>query len=99
MNLAERKKKLRQTGLWCSLEISEIGYVAVFFVLLVTMMVSPVPERHWGSVAPAITPHAVNLPGALREDSIQIAVMRDGVVFVGSDRLTVDSLASRLKES
>jgi biopolymer transport protein ExbD len=98
MNLAERKKKLRQSGLWCSLEISEIGYVAVFFVLLMLMMANQPIICGRSSVDLAPTPHAVKMPGAAREDVLQVAIMRDGSIFFRSDKIVFDDLSLQLQE-
>ena len=99
MDLATRKKRLRQTGYWCSLDISGAGFVVVFFTLLVMMMVEPaifIPSRL--GVDLAKTPHAVKMPGMLREDALVIAVMRDGTYYVNSDKISPDQIAFRLKK-
>ena len=100
MNLATRKKRLRQTGYWCSLEISGAGFVVVFFTLLVVMMVEPViciPSRL--AVDLAKTPHAGKLTGLLREDALVVAVMRDGTYYVGGNKVVPDQIALRLAQS
>ncbi len=81
------------------MEISGAGFVVVFFTLLVVMMVEPVI---FPSVRPAVdlakTPHAVKMPGICREDALVVAVMRDGSYYVGSNRVSPDQIAFRLKE-
>lgn len=99
MNLAERRKKLRQGGLWCSLEISEIGFVAIFFTLLVMMMVhTPVCTFGGRSVDLPKSSCAKPMPSARREDAQMIAVMRDGTLYFGTDKITGDQISDRLKD-
>lgn len=101
MNLAERKRKFRQTGYWCSLEISEIGFVSVFLYLLVLVMISAgpmiIPPMGGVSVELPQTPHAVKMPGVLREDAIVIAIMRDGTIYCGADKVTSDQVAEWIR--
>lgn len=98
MNLAERKKKLRQTGYWCSLEISGIGFVAVFFVLLVVTMYAPLMSTGGKPVDLANTLHPTDMQGALREDAMELSVQRDGTIYFGLDRVTQDEIAGRISE-
>ncbi len=98
MNLAERKKKFRQGRLWCSLEISGIGYAGVFFVLLIMMMANNPIICGGRSVDLVPTPHAVKMPGAAREDVLHVAIMRDGSIFFRSDKIVVDDLQIHLQE-
>ena len=102
MNLAERKKKLRQGRLWCSLEISEIGFAGLFFVLLVTVMVDVLaPKCDLGcgpSVDLARVARPIYMPGADGENAIVIAVLRDGTTFFGRDKITADQIAYQIRK-
>ncbi len=102
MNLAERKKKFRQGGPWCSLGISAFALAAVFFVLLATMMADFLaPECDLcihTSVDLAHTDHAVELAGARRWDALEISVERDGSLFLKGRKIEPKKLSARLQD-
>src|ERR1700683_1771731 len=79
--------------LFCSIDASALGMVA--FVLLVVMMIVPQPHHGYGPDLPRVS-HAVSMSGAEREDAIVVAVMRDGVVYFGSDRTSPTQLPSKI---
>jgi len=42
-------------------------------------------------------PHSVSMPGALREDRMQVSITRDGKVYFGSEQVVPDSMAGRIQ--
>lgn len=100
MNLAERKRKLPQGGYWCSLDVSDAGFVALFLVLVFLAVVTLLGPGYQPVVPVdlAYTPHAVELTDALREDSLHIVVRRDGTLFLGRDKLLIKQLTVKLKD-
>jgi biopolymer transport protein ExbD/biopolymer transport protein TolR len=79
--------------LFCNIDPSALA--AVGFVLLVVMMIVPQPHHGYGPDLPRVS-HAVSMSGAEREDAMVIAVMRDGVVYFGSDRTSPTQLPSKI---
>lgn len=84
----------RSMNLFCDVDASALAAVA--FVLFVMMLVlQPEPHHGYGPDLPHVS-HAVSMPGANREDAMVIAVMRDGAVYLGSDKVHPDQLPSKI---
>jgi len=70
----------------------------VVFVILLMFMVQPMVFDHGGSVDLAKVFHPVPMPGALREDAMQIWITRDGRLYFGSDQILADTLPERIQQ-
>jgi biopolymer transport protein TolR len=81
--------------LFCDIDASALGAVGI--VLLVVMMIAPQPHRGYGPDLPHVL-HPVSMAGANREDAIVIAVLRDGAVYFGRDRVQPELLPSKIME-
>ena len=73
----------------------------VVFVLLLVFMTMPT-HHHGVSVDIPKVSHPVSMPGAVRENAMQVAIMRNGDVFFGTDRVNSQDLprmiADRMKD-
>jgi len=84
----------RSVKLFRNIEASALA--AVMLVLLVVMMIAEsTPNHTYGTDLPHVS-HAVPMPGALREDAMLVAVMRDGSVYFGSERVLPAELTSKI---
>lgn len=79
--------------LFCNIDASALA--AVGFVLLVVMMIVPQPHHGYGPDLPHVL-HPVSMGGANREDAMIIAVMRDGAVYFGRDKVQPVQLPSKI---
>src|SRR5580704_6727441 len=83
----------RSMKLFCNIDASPLA--AVGFVLLVVMMIVPQPHHGYGPDLPHVL-HPVSMARANREDAMIIAVLRDGAVYFGGDRVLHEQLPSKL---
>jgi len=72
--------------------------VDVMLVLLIIFMVITPMLQHGMSVELAKTDNPVQMPDADREDSLLVAITRDGKVFFGTDQITPDQLTTKVKD-
>ncbi len=72
--------------------------VDVMLVLLIIFMVITPMLQKGVSVDLAKTNNPVQMPDADKEDSLLVAVTRDGKVFFGSDQITPDQLTNKVKD-
>lgn len=104
MNLAERKRRFRQTEYWCSLELSGLGGIVfcgvlLVFFLLMMQLATPRSFHERVSIDYARAAHATKMAKALREDAIIVAVMRDGTICLRDEKLISSSqLPARIDE-
>jgi biopolymer transport protein ExbD/biopolymer transport protein TolR len=81
-----------------SSSINVTPMVDVMLVLLIIFMVITPMLQKGVSVDLAKTNNPQQMPDADKEDSLLIAVMRDGKVYFNSDQVTTDQLASKVKD-
>jgi biopolymer transport protein ExbD len=76
------------------------GFVSIMLVLLFLliepMLFTDVPLRR--SVDRAVATHSTLLPGALKEDAMQVTVMRDGQVFFRDHHVLPVELPNKIRE-
>jgi biopolymer transport protein ExbD/biopolymer transport protein TolR len=70
----------------------------VMLVLLIIFMVVTPMLQKGVSVDLAKTNNPIQMPDADKEDSLLVAVTRDGKVFFGSDKTSPDMLAAKVKD-
>jgi biopolymer transport protein ExbD/biopolymer transport protein TolR len=93
--MAISKRKLGMTS-----DINVTPMVDVMLVLLIIFMVITPMLQKGVSVDLAKTDNPAPMPDADKEDALLVAVMRDGVIFFGSDRINDPSeLSSRVKDA
>jgi biopolymer transport protein ExbD len=72
--------------------------VDVMLVLLIIFMVITPMLQKGVSVDLAKTNNPVQMPDADKEDSLLVAVTRDGKIFFGTDLVTSDDLTNKVKD-
>jgi len=72
--------------------------VDVMLVLLIIFMVITPMLQKGVSVDMAKTNSPTPMPDSYKEDSLLVAVQRDGVVFFGSDKINPDDLTNKVKD-
>jgi len=70
----------------------------VMLVLLIIFMVITPLLQPGKEVELAKTDNPVQMPDADREDSLLVAITRDGKVFFGTDQITPDQLTTKVKD-
>ncbi len=93
--MAIAKRRLGVTS-----DINVTPMVDVMLVLLIIFMVVIPMVQKGASVTMAVTDNPNPMPDADKEDAILIAVMRDGQIFFGSDRIADPAdLTTRVKDA
>ena len=72
--------------------------VDVMLVLLIIFMVITPMLQKGVSVDLAKTNNPVQMPDADKEDSLLVAVTRDGKIFFGTDQISPDELTTKVKD-
>ena len=88
----------RDEGSKVNSNINVTPMVDVMLVLLIIFMVITPMLQKGVSVDLAKTDNPSQMPDADKEDSLLVAVMRDGTIFFGSDKVTADQLTSKVKD-
>lgn len=86
-------------NLICRVDVT--AFAAVMFALVAMFLLPAVHyvDLPWRvSVDFAKVGHPIPMRGADREDAIDVAVTRDGMIWVGLDRVRVEDLAGRIRE-
>jgi biopolymer transport protein ExbD len=80
-------------------DINVTPMVDVMLVLLIIFMVVTPMLQRGVSVDLAKTDNPVQMPEADKEDSVIVAIMRDGKVYLNSDAVSPEALTDRVKET
>src|SRR5690242_19829165 len=88
----------RDEGSKVSSEINVTPMVDVMLVLLIIFMVVTPMLQHGQTVDLAKVNNPEQMPDADKEDALLVAVMRDGRVFFGNDRIEPDQLTAKIKD-
>ncbi len=88
----------RNEGSKVNSNINVTPMVDVMLVLLIIFMVITPMLQKGVSVDLAKTDNPTQMPDADKEDSLLVAVMRDGTIFFGSDKVTADQLTTKVKD-
>jgi biopolymer transport protein ExbD len=78
-------------------DINVTPMVDVMLVLLIIFMVVTPMLQKGVSVTLAKTDNPVRMPEADREDSLVVAIMRDGKLYLNADQVTPEVLTDRVK--
>jgi biopolymer transport protein ExbD len=92
----EEGRKRRDSGVGADINVTPM--VDVMLVLLIIFMVVTPMLQKGVSVDLARTDNPSQMPDADKEDSLLVAVMRDGSIFFGSDKVPADQLTSKVKD-
>jgi len=79
-------------------DINVTPMVDVMLVLLIIFMVITPMLQKGVSVNLAKTDNPVQMPEADKEDSLIVAIMRDGQIYFNSDKVTPEMLTDRVKD-
>jgi len=79
-------------------EINVTPMVDVMLVLLIIFMVITPMLQKGVSVDLAKTDNPVQMPDADKEDALLVAVMRDGSIFFGADKVSPEVLTDKVKD-
>jgi biopolymer transport protein ExbD len=94
--MAKEEKKRRDSGVGADINVTPM--VDVMLVLLIIFMVVTPMLQKGVSVDMAKTDNPSQMPDADKEDALLVAVMRDGSIFFGSEKIPVDQLTSKVKD-
>jgi len=89
---------LRNEGAKISSDINVTPMVDVMLVLLIIFMVVTPMLQHGVSVDLAKVNSPEQMPDADKEDALLVSVTRDGLVYFGSDQISVDNLTNKVKD-
>jgi biopolymer transport protein TolR len=93
MGLAKRNE-----GTKVNSNINVTPMVDVMLVLLIIFMVITPMLQKGVSVDMAKVNNPVPMPDADKEDALLVVVMRDGQIYFGTDRVTLDDLTNKVKD-
>jgi len=88
-----KKKKMADVNS----DINVTPMVDVMLVLLIIFMVVTPMLQKGVSVDLAKTDNPIRMPEADREDSLMVAIMRDGKLYLNADQVTPEVLTDRVK--
>jgi biopolymer transport protein ExbD/biopolymer transport protein TolR len=89
----------RDEGRKISSDINVTPMVDVMLVLLIIfMVVTPMLTQPGIPVDMAKTEHPAAMPDAVKDDSIVLAVTRDGRIYLGRDRIGLDQLTAKVSD-
>jgi len=88
----------RNEGAKVNSDINVTPMVDVMLVLLIIFMVITPMLQKGVSVDLAKVNNPMQMPDADKEDALIVAVMRDGGVFFGNDKIAPDQLTSKVKD-
>ena len=88
----------RNEGANVSSAINVTPMVDVMLVLLIIFMVITPMLQHGQSVDLVKVNNPTPMPDADKEDALLVAIMRDGTVYFGNDKLPVDQLTGKVKD-
>ena len=74
------------------------GFVSVMLALLFLLMPGTVVDGKGPAADLAEASHSIRMPGALKEDALQVMVTRDGQVYLRDSQLMRGDLAPEIRE-
>ena len=89
---------VRNEGAKVNSDINVTPMVDVMLVLLIIFMVITPMLQKGVSVDLAKVNNPQAMPDAEKEDALIVAVMRDGAVFLGNDKVNVEDLTGKIKD-
>jgi biopolymer transport protein TolR len=96
MSMASQNRKSHSGDVNSDINVTPM--VDVMLVLLIIFMVITPMLQRGQSVDLAKTDNPVQMPDADKEDSVLVAVMRDGTIYLGQDKVSADQLATKVKD-
>ena len=96
MSMAGENRKRHAGDVNSNINVKPI--VDVMLVLLIIFMVIHPMLQKGQSVDLVKTDNPVQMPDADKEDAVLVAVMRDGSIFIGQDKVSADQLSEKVKD-
>ena len=96
MNTLARRVKRRPSRFLNGIDVW--AFLSVEIALLMILMTNAPPFHHW-AVDYAYANNAIPQPGARREDAINIAISRDGNVFLDDKQVRLEDLKGQIQTS
>ncbi|MGA7831265.1 MAG: biopolymer transporter ExbD [Terracidiphilus sp.] len=81
-----------------SSNINVTPMVDVMLVLLIIFMVITPMLQNKVQIDMAKVDNATNMPDADKEDAIVVAITRDGVIYLGQNKTTVEEIGAQVRE-
>ncbi len=93
------QKPHRSLKLFSSIDTTAFASVLVVlvFVVLIAQALSYNPHHGVSADLPNVL-HPVSMPGAARDDAMKITILRDGQVYLGTDRIWSYGLAQKIQD-
>jgi len=88
----------RNEGAKVNSNINVTPMVDVMLVLLIIFMVITPMLQKGASVDMAKVNNPTSMPDADKEDAVLVVVMRDGQIYFGTSRITLDQLTDKVKD-
>jgi len=79
-----------------TLQFASVMGIVVFVVLLIFMTI-PIDHHGVSADLPKVL-HPVAMRGANREDAVKITILRDGRIYLGTDRISSGDLAQKIQD-
>jgi biopolymer transport protein TolR len=89
---------VRDEGRKVNSNINVTPMVDVMLVLLIIFMVITPMLQNKVQIDMARVDNAVNMPDADKEDAIVVAITRDGGVFLGQNRISLEELGGKVRD-
>jgi biopolymer transport protein TolR len=89
---------VRNEGIKVNSNINVTPMVDVMLVLLIIFMVITPMLQKGQSVDMAKVNNPVPMPDADKDDALLVVVMKDGRIYFGTDRVTLDQLTDKVKD-
>ncbi|MGA3083019.1 MAG: biopolymer transporter ExbD [Terracidiphilus sp.] len=89
---------VRDEGKKVSSNINVTPMVDVMLVLLIIFMVITPMLQNKVQIDMAKVDNATNMPDADKEDAIVVAITRDGVIYLGQNKTTVEEIGAQVRE-
>jgi biopolymer transport protein ExbD/biopolymer transport protein TolR len=80
----------------CRIDVTAFASVLLALLTMFIMIVGD--QSRGGTPDLAKVGHPIPMPGVRREDALVVAVLRNGEVFLGSERVAPDELPSKIRE-
>ena len=88
----------RNEGAKVNSDINVTPMVDVMLVLLIIFMVITPMLQNKVQIDMAKVDNATNMPDADKEDAIVVAITRDGVIYLGQNKTTVEEIGAQVRE-
>ncbi len=93
-----RRRPSSLRDLICRIDVTAFAAVTLALVAMFLLPASIVIHYMGPSADLAYVYHAVPMANALREDALEVSITRDGVIWMGHDRVKLDQLQTAIRD-